>query len=88
MNAVEKIVQNEPVEDVLTLFALNSGIPSLDRMYGRYRPEVRASGEFLATYQRLFDEGVLLTGPRGPALKGPNWKAPRFLLEKKYADPE
>ena len=88
MRAVERIFKNEPVEDVLTLFALNSGIPSLDRMYGTYRPEVRDSGEFLATYQKLFDEGVLVRGPRGPALKGPNWKAPKFVFEKKYADDE
>lgn len=85
MRAVEKIFK---VEDVLTLFALNSGIPSLDRMYGTYNPDVRTSGEFLATYQRLFDEGVLVRGPRGPALKGPNWKTPKFLLERKYVDSE
>lgn len=86
MSVVEKIVRNETVEDVLTLFALNSGIPSLDRMFGRYRREVVVSGELIHTYQRLFDEGVLLSGPNGIALKGPNWKQPKFLTDGKYAE--
>jgi len=84
MDVIESIVKNESVEDVLKVFALNSGIPSLDIMFGRYRHEVRASGELINTYQRLFDEGVLQSGPNGVAVKGPNWIEPKFLADNKY----
>jgi len=86
MSIVEEIVKNESVEDVLTVFALDSGIPSLDRMFGRYRHEVIASGEFLRTYRRLFEEGILSAGDNIVAVKGPNWKAPKFVIEKRYSE--
>ncbi|WP_445179734.1 immunity protein [Pseudomonas sp. McL0111] len=85
MNTVEQIVKNESVEDVLTVFALGSAIPSLDRMFGRYRYEVIASGELLKTYVRLFEEGVLANGKGPIAVKGPNWKAPRFMTENRHS---
>ncbi|MGF6129453.1 hypothetical protein QF019_004681 [Pseudomonas frederiksbergensis] len=84
MSLVEQIVKNETVEDVLSVFALSSGIPSLDRMFGRYRYEVIASGELLRTYARLFEEGVLANGEGPIAVKGPNWKAPPFVTEQRY----
>lgn len=85
MSIVEQIVKNESVEDVLTVFALGSALPSLDRMFGRYRYEVIASGELLETYARLFEQGVLANG-RGPvAVKGPNWRAPRFMTDNTYS---
>lgn len=71
MSIVEQIVKNETVEDVLTVFALGSAIPSLDRMFGRYRYEVIQSGELLKTYARLFEEGVLACGDGPIAIKGP-----------------
>ncbi|KFE57753.1 immunity protein [Pseudomonas syringae] len=85
MSIVEQIVKNESVEDVLTLFALNKGLPSLDMMFSRYRREVIISGEFLRVYRRLFDEGVLAPGDNIIAAKGPNWKEPKFLSDKRYA---
>lgn len=85
MSVVEQIVKNESVEDVLTVFALGSAIPSLDRMFGRYRYEVIASGELLAVYTRLFEQGVLANGSGPVAVKGPNWRAPRFITERTYS---
>nr|WP_269137498.1 immunity protein [Pseudomonas sp. PGPR40] len=69
----------------MTVFALGSAIPSLDRMFGRYRYEVIESGELLKTYARLFEEGVLANGEGPVAIKGPNWKAPKFMTENKYS---
>ena len=85
MSIVERIVKNESVEDVLTVFALGSAIPSLDRMFGRYRSEVIASGELLETYARLFEQGVLANGSGPVAVKGPNWRAPRFMTDNTYS---
>jgi len=85
MNVVEQVVINESVEDVVKVFALKSGIPSLDIMFGRYKREVVASGELFRVYDRLFKEGVLAPGKNGVAIKGPNWTEPKFLLEERYA---
>ncbi|MDR9863797.1 MULTISPECIES: immunity protein [Pseudomonas] len=85
MSTVEQIVKNESVEDVLTVFALGSAIPTLDRMFGRYRYEVVASGELLQTYAKLFETGVLADGKGPVAIKGPNWKAPKFMTENRYS---
>jgi hypothetical protein len=85
MSIVEQIVKNESVEDVLTVFALGSAIPSLDRMFGRYRYEVIASGELLETYARLFEQGVLANGNGPIAVKGPNWRAPKFMTDNTYS---
>lgn len=84
MNNIEQIVKNEPIADVLSVFAIGIGYPSLDRMYGRYKFEVVANGELLKIYARLFEEGVLANGEGPVAIKGPNWKAPKFLTEKRY----
>jgi hypothetical protein len=85
MSIVEQIVKNESVEDVLTVFALGSAIPSLDRLFGRYRYEVIASGELLETYARLFEQGVLANGDGPVAVKGPNWRAPSFMTNNTYS---
>jgi len=84
MNVVEQVVKNESVEDVVKIFALKSGIPSLDMMFGRYKREVVVSGELFRVYDRLFEEGVLAPGENGVAIKGPNWTEPKFLIEKRY----
>ncbi|MHC8370331.1 immunity protein [Pseudomonas sp. MDT1-85] len=84
MNTIEQIVKNEPIADVLTAFGIGLAYPSLDRMIGRYRFEVIANGELLKTYARLFEEGVLADGEGPVAIKGPNWKAPKFVTEKLY----
>ena len=85
MNPIEKIVLNEPIADVLTAFGIGLAYPSLDRVIGRYRFELIASGELLTTYTKLFEEGVLANGDGPIAIKGPNWKAPDFITKKKYS---
>lgn len=71
MRVVEEIVRNESVEDVLTVFALNMGIPRLDMMYGHYRKEVVLSGELFSVFQRLVNEGFLLVVEVGTRRKAP-----------------
>ena len=84
MSTIEQIVRNEPLADIVTAFGIGLAYPSLDRMIGRYRFEVIANGELLSTYARLFEEGVLANGEGPIAIKGPNWKEPNFLTEKRY----
>lgn len=84
MNTIEQIVKNESLTDILSAFGIGLAYPSLDRMIGRYRFEVIANGELLRTYAKLFEEGILANGEGPVAIKGPNWKAPIFVLEKRY----
>lgn len=86
MSTIEQIVKNESIEDIVSAFGLGMAYPSLDRMIGRYRFDVVANGELLRTYAKLFEEGILATGEGPVAIKGPNWKAPKFVLEKRYAE--
>ena len=65
------------------VFAIGLAFPSIDQMFGRYRFEAIANGELVSIYERLFEEGVLAEGVGAIAIKGPNWKAPAFLVEKR-----
>ncbi|MFS7183281.1 hypothetical protein AB6846_24535 [Serratia proteamaculans] len=53
-------------------------------MYVRYKFEIAADGKLLQTYQRLVREGKLIENENPLPEKGPNWKAPAFVTEKKY----
>ncbi|MDK2353118.1 immunity protein [Pseudomonas paraeruginosa] len=81
---LEGIYKNESVEDVLLYFAPRTPYPSIDRMYVNYKFEVVANGRLLKTYQRLVREGKLLENEKPLPEKGPNWKEPKFVTEKKY----
>jgi hypothetical protein len=84
MNTIEQIVINEPIADVVSAFGIGLAYPSLDRMFSQYRFEVIANGELLKTYAKLFEDGVLANGDGPIAIKGPNWKEPTFVKEKRY----
>lgn len=85
MTPIEQIVKNEPMADVLTAFGIGLAYPSLDRMIGRYKFELIANGELLKTYAQLFEQGVLANGDGPVAVKGPNWRAPRFITDNTYS---
>ncbi|MEJ6820261.1 MULTISPECIES: immunity protein [Pseudomonas] len=85
MSPIEQIVKNEPIADVLTAFGIGLAYPSLDRMIGRYKFELIANGELLKTYAQLFEQGVLANGDGPVAVKGPNWRAPRFITDNTYS---
>lgn len=85
MIPIEEILKHEPIADVLTAFGIGMAYPSLDRMIGRYKFELIASGELLTTYAQLYKEGVLANGDGPIPIKGPNWKAPKFITERRYS---
>lgn len=84
MNITEQLVSNESMDDIITVFALVKAPPQLDLMIARYKPEALRQGELQQAYARLFERGVLAKGEKGLSTKGPNWKAPPFLMEKRY----
>ncbi|KJZ67021.1 hypothetical protein [Pseudomonas fluorescens] len=84
MSIIEQLVSHESLDDIVTVFALIKAPPHLDMMIGRYKPEAIRHGELQLAYTRLFEMGVLAKGEKGLATKGPNWKAPKFVTEKRY----
>lgn len=84
MNKIEATIRNESLENVLAVFALRIGYPSIDRMYARYGRGRVSNLDLLIAYKKLIDTGVLVHADRMTAAKGPNWKAPAFLIEGKY----
>lgn len=86
MNTVEKIVKNESLDDIIAVFALFKATPDLEMMIRSYNRESLEHGELESAYTRLIEAGVLANGKKGLAIKGPNWKAPQFVIEKRYIE--
>ncbi|KOY01106.1 hypothetical protein [Pseudomonas nunensis] len=85
MSTVEMIVKNESLDDIVTVFALLKPTPHLDMMIRSHNPELlREYGSLEGAYARLIKAGVLANGENGLARKGPNWKAPAYMTEKRY----
>ena len=84
MTTIEQIVRNETLDDIVTVFALAKPNPHLDMMIRRYNRDALKYGELERAYTRLFAAGILAQGEKGLAIKGPNWKAPQFVLDKRY----
>ncbi|MEG1039516.1 MAG: hypothetical protein RSE94_06300 [Pseudomonas sp.] len=61
MNNIEKIVQNEPLEDVVSAFGIGLAYPSIDRIFVKYRFEVIANGELLKPTQNFLKTPYWLT---------------------------
>ncbi|MGO4745159.1 immunity protein [Serratia quinivorans] len=83
MMSLKEIIKNESVEDVLTFLGPTSDYRKLDRLFTYNRFDVITSGELSAKYDDLFKKGVL-QDQDGKVVKGPNWKEPKFVTEKKY----
>jgi hypothetical protein len=80
----KKMIENESIEDVLLHFAPIRSYPDIDRMYVRYNFNAVAKRDLLFCFQKLVEQGKLAKNDRGHAMKGPNWKEPKFVTEKKY----
>jgi hypothetical protein len=82
-----ELIANESVEDVIVFFAGSSksiGYPEVDRFFSRYKPVVHQTGEFMNTFHALSSRGIVSMNEKMGLIKGPNWKAPAFMEQKKY----
>ncbi|WP_223570179.1 hypothetical protein [Pseudomonas sp. BF-R-26] len=84
MSTIKEIVKNESLEDIVTVFALLRSPPHLDMMIRRHNREAVQHGELEEAYTKLYEAGILVDGEKGLCIKGPNWKAPKFVIEKRY----
>ena len=71
MNTVEQIIKNEPLEEIVTVFALLKAPPHLDMMIRRYNTGLVQHGELEKTYTRLFEAGILTSGKKRPLYQRP-----------------
>ncbi|KKY78961.1 hypothetical protein OA46_22425 [Enterobacter cloacae] len=83
-SSIEEMIKNESVIDVLRYFGPGRDISIIDRMYVSYKFEVVSEGVLLYEYKKLFDNGELKYDSNKNVIKGPNWKEPDFVTQKKY----
>lgn len=84
---VNLLFKNEKVEDIITFFAgfqKSIGYASLDRYFVRYRFNAIETGEFMKTFHELCEKGIVSLNDRMGVIKGPNWKQPVFVTQRKY----
>ncbi|WP_233966998.1 hypothetical protein [Pectobacterium polaris] len=84
---LKAIIEKESVSDVVSFFAGSTkGISylRLDNFFVRYRFDVISDGELLKVFDDLLKAGVVEWGEKMLVKKGPNWKEPKFVIEKKY----
>lgn len=83
----DRLAKEEKVADVIAFLAgrgTGFGYPQMDRLFSRYKFSVIESGEFMRVFEELRQSGIVEWGDKMLVKKGPNWKAPKFVLEKKY----
>ncbi len=59
MTDLKKIIENENLEDVLTVFALTFDYRKLDFLYTHSKFDVISKGQLLVKYNELFSKGIL-----------------------------
>lgn len=84
---LERLVNEESVSDVIAFLVRNDsgfGYPQMDRFFSRHNFSVVGNGEFMRTFEKLRQNGVVEWGDNMLVKKGPNWKEPEFVTNKKY----
>ncbi|CAI1011889.1 hypothetical protein [Serratia entomophila] len=87
----DAMVKNEEMADVI-LFLVSRGdngmsYPSIDRFFGRHKADEKYESyniKLIHETKRLEDNGGVFSGKSYSYKKGPNWKEPTFVTEKKY----
>ncbi|TLP64720.1 MULTISPECIES: hypothetical protein [Pseudomonas] len=85
MNSIYEIVTNEKPIDVILFLIGRTSIdhPKLDRLYSLSGwPHI--DNMLLIELIESMRLSGLIASENGRYVKGPNWKAPQFMLEKKY----
>lgn len=60
------------------------GYPQMDRFFSRHKFSVIENGEFMRTFEQMRLKGEVELREKMLVVKGPNWKEPRFVTDKKY----
>ncbi|PYB75876.1 MULTISPECIES: hypothetical protein [Pseudomonas] len=86
MNTIKDIVKNEVPQDVILFLATDQGIshPQLDRLYSSSDwPFLSDNTSLILLINHMISEGLISFSGKA-YVKGPHWREPQFLTEKKY----
>jgi hypothetical protein len=86
MNTINDVVQNESPVDVILFLTRGASIshPQIDRLYQRNGWIFLGDCIGLINLIKKMHREGLIESTGGGYTKGPNWRTPQFLLEKKY----
>ncbi|MBB8328732.1 hypothetical protein HEP22_023260 [Escherichia coli] len=83
----ERMSKEENIADVIAFLVRKEdgfGYPQMDRFFSRHNFSVIESGEFMRVFEQLCQAGIVVLGDKMLVKKGPNWKEPQFVSDKKY----
>lgn len=84
---LERLAKEEKVSDVIAFLVRKEdgfGYPQMDRFFSRYNVTVVENGDFMRIFEKLRQDGIVEWGDKMIVKKGPNWKEPKFVTDKKY----
>lgn len=86
MNTISEIITNESPTDIILWLVRQNGIshPRLDNLYNRNGwVNIGDCLQLINLIKKMSDEGLIQRGGDG-YIKGPNWREPEFLTQKRY----
>lgn len=87
MSVIKTIVLNEKPEEVILFLTKNElgiSLPQLDGLYNRANwAHVTDSWGLLSLVKSMCNAGFIQYSGTG-VVRGPNWREPAFMLERKY----
>lgn len=85
---IKEIFENEQFSEIILFLSgrKDNGIshPQLDGYFSMYSGNRLSNIELIALEASMREKGDLSSNGRGGYKKGPNWKEPKFVTEKKY----
>lgn len=83
----ERMVAEQNLVDIILFLVRKEngfGYPQMDRFFSRHKFSVIENGEFMRTFEQMRLKGEVELREKMLVVKGPNWKEPRFVIDKKY----
>ncbi|MGH5969384.1 hypothetical protein ACRFL2_14135 [Klebsiella aerogenes] len=83
----ERMVAEQNLVDIILFLVRKEngfGYPQMDRFFSRHKFSVIENGEFMRTFEQMRLKGEVELREKMLVVKGPNWKEPRFVTDKKY----
>ncbi|WP_232555871.1 hypothetical protein [Klebsiella variicola] len=80
------VAEQNLVDIILFLVRKENGFdyPQMDRFFSRHKFSVIENGEFMRTFEQMRLNGEVELGAKMLVMKGPKWREPKFVTEKKY----
>ncbi|CAE1143746.1 hypothetical protein ACWA06_22325 [Serratia rhizosphaerae] len=84
----KKMFENEETQEIISFLSgrKDNGIshPQLDGYCTTYGNNYISNIELISLVRNMQEKGCISPNGKGGYKKGPNWKEPKFITEKKY----